>query len=71
MVTRSASLPIEQTYLAKARLAVLAIGRLALLVAISSLRVSVVQLDEPYGGSRLAFGGARHHRDVTCDTPYE
>jgi hypothetical protein len=62
MATRSASLPIEQTYLARARLAVVAI-----LVAAAVVVTIAVALGRsiPAGGS--GPGAVRHHGPVTVD----
>ena len=60
MATRSASLPIEQTYLAKARLAVVAI--LLVAAAVGTIALALGR-STPAGGTGL--GPVRDHGPVT------
>ena len=60
MATRSASLPIEQTYLARARLAVVAI---LLVAAVIVTMAMVVGRSTPAGGTGV--GPVRHFGPVT------
>ena len=60
MATRSASLPIEQTYLAKARLAVLAIVLVATMVVTIAIALG---RSTPAGGTGL--GPVRDYGPVT------
>jgi hypothetical protein len=64
MATRSASLPIEQTYLASARLAVVAILLVAAMVVVIALAVG---RSTPAGGTGVGpvrdFGPVRVHHE--------